>query len=466
MIKKKIPITTIILYLIFTISLSLRLVLAIVNDGSANDDHLEVSRLIFDNNKIPKPQDCRQCYHPKLYHFAVAKLWDDFKINKVKEKIILAQLINAIAGILTIFICWLFIKEQTYSEHAKLLCFSMVAFNPRFIAINAQATNDSLLIFFGTIILYSLYQLMSKPTIKYFILLLVSINLAGITKGNSLILIIGVIIVFIIKIITNKNYNFSINKGYLGSLSIILIITILFVGYFGEYYGNYKTYGKPFVFNTQLGEIPHLFKETSFRRPGVKSIIGGYLSFRIIDIIKNPVITNDKYKYPLHRTSVWSQLYGRTHFIYFDYWPPGLWQCNDPKMMAVGRIALALALFPSILFLLCLLKDIRMWSALFFRKTIDCFKNSNEWIFHIFIFGFVVFIILFTAFGRDFSFMKMIYLFPCVLAVLIPLLKGFENVYKFVLKNRVLFIIFYASIFTLLVCYLIPVLNLITKLVS
>lgn len=464
MIKKKIPLSTLLLFFIFTVSVSLRLVLAIVNNGSANDDHLEVSRLIFENDKIPEPQDCRQCYHPKLYHFVVAKLWDFLELNKVKSKIRLAQLINAIAGILTIFICWLFIREQSYRKQIKLLCFSMIALNPRFIAINAQATNDSLVILFGTIALYSLYKLLSKPTIKYFMLLLISIILAGLTKGNSLILIIGVIIVFIIKIISTENFNFAINKGYLGSLTIILIMTILIVGYFGEYYSNYEKYGKPIVYNTPIGEIPHLYKETSFRRPGVKSIIGGYFTFRIIDIIKNPVITNDKYTYPLHRTSVWSQLYGRTHFIYFDYWPPGLWQCNDSKMMAVGRIALTLALFPSILFLLAFLKDIRIWSVLFFRKKNDFLKNCNEWIFHIFIFGFVAFIILFTAVGRDFSFMKIIYLFPAVLAVLIPLLKGFEIVYKFILKNMVLFIIFHTIMFTLFVCYLIPVLNLITKL--
>jgi len=166
----------------------------------------------------------------------------------------------------------------------------------------------------------------------------------------------------------------------------------------------------------------------------------------------------------LHRTSVWSQLYGRTHFIYFDNWPPGPWQCKDPKMMAVGRVALTLALFPSLFFLVGLFIDFKVWSALFFRRNIDFLKNSHEWIFHIFILGYLIFIILFTAIGRDFSYMKMIYIFPGIIAVLTPLLKGGDYVYKYILKNRILFLIFHAIIFVLLVYYLIPIINLITKL--
>ena len=27
--------------------------------------------------------------------------------------------------------------------------------------------------------------------------------------------------------------------------------------------------------------------------------------------------------YPLHQTSLWSQLYGRLHFVHFDRWPQG-----------------------------------------------------------------------------------------------------------------------------------------------
>ena len=181
-------------------------------------------------------------------------------------------------------------------------------------------------------------------------------------------------------------------------------------------------------------------------------------------MVKHPIITNDKYVYPLHRTSVWSQLYGRANFIYFDNWPRGPWQSNDSKMMMVGRVALILALTPALIFLVGLIMDFRIWSSLFFRRNIDFLKSTHEWMFHIFIVGYLIFIILFTAKGRDFSYMKMIYIYPGLFAALIPLLKGGDYVYKYMLKNRMSFLIFHAIIVALLVSYLIPIIDLITKL--
>ncbi len=464
MIKKCTSSFRIYLYLIFTISVSLRVVLAIVNKGYANDDHLKVSTLIVDKGKIPGPYDCWECNQQKFYHFIVAKLWIFLKLNVDKERFILAQLINAIAGIFTILICWLFIKKQHFSEINKLYCFSLVALNPGFIAINAQASNDSFVILFGTIVIYSLYKLMNKPTIKYFLILLTSSILAGITKTNSLVLIVCVICVLMIKIAINRNFKFSLNIGYLGGLIIYLTAIFIIVGYFGEYFSNYKKYGKPLVYTVPIGEMPNLFKKTNFFRPGVQSIIGGYFTFRIVDMVKHPIITSDKYSYPFHRTSVWSQLYGRANFIYFDDWPPGPWQCRDPKMLIVGRITLFLALFPLLIFLFGLFIDFRIWSALFLMGNADFLKDNNEWIFHIFILGYLVFIILFTAIGRDYSYMKMIYIFPGVLAILIPLLKGGDYVYRHILKNRIIFILFHAIIFVLLISYLVPIINLISKL--
>ena len=451
-------------YLIFTIAVSFRIVLATVNKGYANDDHLKVSQLISETGKIPGPYDCWECNQQKLYHYTVAKLWSFLDLDTDKERFILAQLLNAVAGILTILICWLFIKKQSYQESTKLLCFSLVALNPGLIVINSQASNDSFIILFGTIVIYSLYKVLIKPSIKDFLVLLISSILAGITKTNSLILIIGVICVLMIKMLSHGNFKFSLHTGYLGGLIIYIVVTIVSVGYFGEYYSNYNKYGKPLVYTVPTGELPNIYKKTDFFRPGVQSIIGGYFTFRIIDMVKHPIITNDKYVYPLHRTSVWSQLYGRANFIYFDNWPRGPWQSNDSKMMMVGRVALILALTPALIFLVGLIMDFRIWSSLFFRRDIDFLKSTHEWMFHIFIVGYLIFIILFTAKGRDFSYMKMIYIYPGLFAALIPLLKGGDYVYKYMLKNRMSFLIFHTIIVALLVSYLIPIIDLITKL--
>jgi len=437
--------------------------LAWVNDGAANDDHVEVAEMIFNERKIPEPQRCWQCYHPKFYHYSVAQLSHFFDLDTREKRTVLAQVINAIAGMITLLICWIFIKRQSFREAVKLLCLATVAFNPRFLAIHAQASNDAFLILFGTIMLFSLYQLMGKFDKKYVLILLIAGILAGVTKGNSFILMIGVGVVFLLKIMISQKVR---RKNYVGSLFFFLMLTMILVGYFGEYFSNYKKHGKPVVYNTPITEVPSWFKKNTFRRPGVRSIAEGYFTFRWVDLIQNPIISNDAETYPLHRTSVWSQLYGRSNFIYFDNWPPGKWQSKDPLMMNIGRIALALAIIPTLLFLLGLFKEIKKWGVLFLKRRWEVFNDNQEWIFPIFIFGFGVFIILFTATGRDYSFMKIIYLYPCVLAILIPLLKGFEWICSHLNKNRSAILVFYFLIIILYISYLVPVLNLISNLMN
>ncbi|MFK8005599.1 MAG: phospholipid carrier-dependent glycosyltransferase [Saprospiraceae bacterium] len=453
-------------YFIFAISTTLMITLAIVNDGSANDVHLEVSELIITKGKTPEYTDCWQCYHPKLYHHTVAKLWTWFDITSKESRIILAQLLNAFAGIFTLLICLVFILGQPFSRLVQLFSFSMMALNPRFIAIHAQATNDAFLILFGTLTVYALCQFLKKPSLRFYLIILIASIFAGATKGNSFILMSGVVVVFLLKIISTQDFKFPIGKNYLGSLLFFLIINFLAVGYFGGYFDNHKKYGHPFQYNTPVSELPYLLEKTDFRRPGVQSIASGYFTFRFFDMIKNPTITNEYGDhYPLHRTSVWSQLYGRSHFLYFDNWPAGKWQSNNPTMMNVGRGALILALFPSILFLIGFLKDLKIWWRLFSERSFNFLNKNADWMFSIFNVGFLVFIILFTAVGRDYSFMKVIYLFPGILAAMIPLLKGFDSAFSFLKKSKIGISVFQMSIFVLLVFYVIPILNLIGKLI-
>ena len=464
MLSKGIPKSTIASYLVLMFSSTLILTLAFYNNGAANDDHIEVAELIFYQKKNPAPQDCWQCYHPKLYHNTIAQLGHLFKTKTREQRTIIAQGINAITGILTLLIFLTFtLQQKQFSKKTQLLAFSVVALNPRFIAINAQASNDAFIIFFSSVIIYSLYQLMTRLSIKYFSILLLASILAGVTKGNSFIIIAVVMFIFLVKILRTKKLNLPI-KSYFYLLIMYLTISIFTIGYFGEYYDNYKKYGKPVVYNTPITDLPNLFHKTTFRRPGIRSIAEGYFTFRWFDLIQNPMISGSQLSYPKHHTSLWSHLYGRAHFVYFDNWPPGAWQSKDPRMMNVGRITLILGMIPTILFILGFFKEIKKGVQLFFKKNLQWLDAPN-WIFSIFILAFLFFIILFTAKGRDFSFMKIIYLYPCILATLIPLLNGFEMANNYFQKNKSLFFIFQTLLLVLLVFYIIPILDLIVKLI-
>src|SRR5215216_7022837 len=133
---------------ILLLSTVLRFTLAMVN-REANDDHLEVVRMIMQEKRLPGVDDCLECFHPKLYHYGLSFLFQATGIDAddIPSQTILAQLLNAVLGTTLILILWNFLNSlPVENELLKLITFALVAFNPNLIGINAQATNDSLAI--------------------------------------------------------------------------------------------------------------------------------------------------------------------------------------------------------------------------------------------------------------------------------------------------------------------------------
>lgn len=442
----------------------LRIMLAYYNDGSANDIHLEVAEIMQRTGTIPKPGDCWQCYHPKLYPYVNLKLWQFFCITDTTDKNILGQMLNAIAGIITLVFCLRSIRSMNISNFAKVISFALIAFNPRFIAINTQASNDSFIILFGTIIIYAVIKLAKQPALKWFSILLIASFLAGITKASFFVLFTAVILFLIIKIFLQFREASSSAKQYLMFLSIYTLSLLISVGYVGEYYYNYKTYGKLTVYNTELGEIPHLYKQSNFRRPGVQSLIDGYATFRIVDMIKTPMITNEYEDFPLHRTSVWSQIYGRAHFLYFDNWPPNIWQTKDKVMLNIGRLSLLLALLPTLFLLLGIGLLLKAWWLALRKRKLSEILHDSFWALGIFWLGFTAFIIVFTLKGRDYSFMKAIYLYPAILISTVAFGIGINLFYEKYKRNKLIIYSFASIIIVLIISYLIPIIDLVINL--
>lgn len=450
--------------LVLWLAVVLRLGLAVFNNGSANDDHLEVSRMIYATGSIPEPQDCWQCYHPKLYHWSMAALWKALNITVWHWQIKLAQLINCFTGILTLLMVRRFLGELPFNDRSRLITFSLIALNPSLIAISIQPSNDAFIIFFGTAIIYCVYRLMQQFRFRHLLLLVLFSVLAGATKTSALVLISGVLVVWIIKLLTDLYYRRPFSRWHIPAWILYLVISLTGTMFLGEYYSNYRKYDKPVVYNTPTGDLPHLYKNSDFRRPGVQSVAEGYFTFRLIDMLRTPVVSNEDNIYPKHRTSVWSQLYGRSHFIYFENWPPGKWQSDNPAMWWTGRVALVLALLPLTMLMIGFWKTFRVWPMWLWKKRDDFIKNSYEWILHAFMVGFMLFIILFTLYGRDYSFMKIIYLFPGLLAFSVPLLRGTDTAVAFLAGRSSLTKVFNASFILLFVSYMIPLLDLMIKL--
>jgi hypothetical protein len=447
------------LAVIFAAAVVLRAALSYVN-FEANDPHWQVSEIIMKEGRLPDKSECFECFQPKLYHGFVAQVWKTyFPSRDLNYRIKVAQWINAYAGILTILIVWMFLARISVGNAARLTAFSLIALNPCLIAINAQATNDSFAILFATAALYCLYFFFVSQKRRYFWGLAVFAIFTALSKGTGLVLFVGVVAAFAAKFISLRGETSNLKKSFISYLLIFMTLFFTVVPVAGEYYLRYQRHGSPFVTNKAVEPPPHLFKETYILRPGTTSIAGAFFTFRLVDLLKHPFVSND---FPIsspHRTSLWSQLYGRTHFVFFDQWPP-MWYSVHPAILNLGRLAFLLALLPTMVLLLQLLRNTVGHVKALLGRDGNYFVERHDWIFDLVLWLNLLFIVYLNYLYRDFSWMKSIYIFPALLCATYLLAKGFDSVYN--VSRRTNLVV--ANVAALLLAYVLIISALIYKL--
>src|SRR6185369_16100005 len=168
----------------------------------ANDDHFRVIRIIAFEHRIPDKEefDCLQCYHPKLYHFSAAQLVRFFHAEPGIELKIVSQMLSATAGIITLIFGYLFLKKLPLRESTRFFSYLLFALHPALLTINIQATNDSFVILFSSLALFFLYSYLKERTWVYFLLMLISVIFASLSKGSGLIILLGIALILLIDI--------------------------------------------------------------------------------------------------------------------------------------------------------------------------------------------------------------------------------------------------------------------------
>ena len=400
--------------------------LAFVN-RDANDNHIEVVNLIADKHFIPEKNDCWSCYQPKLYYLAVTGVVKLLHYHVTENRIITAQMLNVIFAFFSLLLIWKFIRKQVLSTQNQLLLFAFCAFNPCFAAINIQATNDTLAILFGIAALYFADSFFKESKKKYFIGLSVAVVAAALTKGSGLLLFTVILIAFILKLAGQYEKQ---KRILLVKYLLILIFSFsAIVPFAGGYYNNYKKYHS-FTVSTWNKDAPPLFFKTSYiARPGITDMFHGWFTFRYLDMIRQPYINNESDNYPLHRTSLWSQLYGRTMFLHFDQWPES-WQTQESWIISIGRALIILGIVPLFLFLCGFVFN----CFAFLKSAFTGFKNylqaSTDYLHLISAVVFLMSSLVYTYSYRDFSAMKSIYIFPGIISFVKLFSDGFVSIIK------------------------------------
>lgn len=413
------------MYAILAASSLLRIILGFYN-SAANDNHLVVSHLISEylaSGIMPeKIWSCWECYHPKLYHGILALIFYVFDIHQ--DRIIIGQQLNVAAGITTLLIARKIISVLPLSSPWKLLVFALFCFNPSLILINIQATNDSFVIAFGSICTYYLLVYSANHNIRDLVLSALFLLFSLLTKGSGL----AIFAWFIVSITLIAALNLRLEKPALAKQQMLLlaaiatvIISVLIL--IPSPYSTYKAYLKRWIntsnfaaVNFEAAPAPSVFERSYHRRPGVISIYDSYFRLNVIDLIKHPYISNGSRIWPWHRTSLWSQLYGRLHFSYFAQW---VITGKDPATMLLGSIIMVAAVFPTLVFLLGIAAVLKNFLQIFRHNSRISPFLRFQILSLIEVGSFIALIILFTLSHRDFSSMKDIYLMPAILAFLV-----------------------------------------------
>ncbi len=412
----------IVLLTVFAIAAILRISLSLVN-REANDNHYEVVKLILEGRSGLTMADCHECFHPKLFYYVCAAVVYSLDIVSESSRIVTGQLLNSVAGLLTLGLVLFALNASQFSARWQLWTFALIALNPRFIAINGQFSNDSFAILFATAAIFLTLRLLQAPSLWLSVGTQLVLACALMTKGTTWVVAIAMLIIFFIRALVDESRQHS--RLFVGLYIVTVLnslISIQMAGYDFEHYDVYANMGR--------GTPLYVWERTSVGRPGVQSIIDGYLTFRLVDLVRDPQITNEKAIEQQHRTSVWTQLYARANFAQFEQHPRS-WLTTDPSVMFVARCSFVLGMLPLLFLLVGLasgcLRSLRAW-RLWGVPGVLLQNNFGSLFCLLVCLGYIAFIVKFTADYRDFAAMKLIYMLPGVLPFSLALLEGMQTV--------------------------------------
>jgi len=407
---------------VVAVAAALRLTIAVLNDA-ANDNHLQVVHMLLDGSSSLDMSHCHECFHPKLFYWGFALLVRLLGLATSFWQLRIGQVLNATFGITTVLIVYRFLLLQRFSSGVRILVVALAALNPAFLAINGQFTNDSLVILLSAAGIFAIARYADEQRLRHFGLAAVCLTLAFATKGTSWVSGLSALLSLLVGAVAIRRQGGPRPRRNVFLAAVLTALLLSAIGSAGYDFRSYRIYA-----NLGKDAKVHMFEKTYVARPGVVSIYDSYLTFRLFDLIQHPYTGNTTTLVPLHRSSVFSQLYGRLHFLHLDFWPRA-WQLRDTTFFFVGRFNLVLGLVPTGLFLVGVLLGLRKQVVALARDGLVQWVRTQrepDLICLLLCLGYLAFIVKFTYDFRDFSGMKPVYLFPGILGFVKVLADGYQ----------------------------------------
>jgi hypothetical protein len=395
------------------IALLLRGLLATFN-REANDDHVGVIRVIAYENRIPAAGELWESFQPKLYHLTVAGPLRLLPMLSHRNQYVAAQFVSCAAGVLTILIVYLCLASLSLSVGVRVVTFALIALAPDMVSASAQATNDAFVILFSSLALGAASRFFQVPSWWWFSGMTIAAILAALSKGNGLVVALVIALVLGVAVVRPPADGRLLRGRSLTCLTAFLFLFGTTAPVLGGYVNNYTRTGTPFATNVPRPDPPPWVIPTYPVRPGVTSVVSGFFTFRLIGLLQDPITRLEPRNYPLHRTSLWSQLYGRMHFGHFAAWPP-TWASRREGVRWLGRATLLVALIPTLVLVVGLGRSVGK-AVRWLGRNDDAGFGFLEVLLLVAAFGHLGFIAAYAYLYRDFAVMKSVFVAPGVLA--------------------------------------------------
>jgi hypothetical protein len=335
-------------------SIVLRVWLAVVN-RDANDDHMSVAGYIVSNGKLPHMGDCFECFQALLYHSLVARTIQVLGLTgRYDTYHSIGQVYALLAGLVTLAAGALLIVDATADARLRLRALALFACNPALVTLSVQATNDSFSTAFGSLCVWLMVRLTRVALTARLSITQVSwpcyaAILGGLSKGTGVVIYLGAAVLFAARAVA-PDLGKGLRRNAWLALSLAVVPALVLFIAFGPYVYNYHARGSPFALGVaESGGLPKFCEPTPARRdeaweyPGILSVCDGYLTFKIADVVRQPYITIGTDDYSGARTSLWTQIYARARFLFFEQWPP-TWRLLSPEVIWTGRLAMLFGL--------------------------------------------------------------------------------------------------------------------------
>jgi len=434
----------------------------------ANDYHMPVIRQIMAKDRLPEKEDCSECFQPKFFYYIMAKSLSIMRLDHGRDRdaqVVTLQFINMAAGIITLIVSWLLIARfANINQGAKVLGFSLLAFNPQFIGITSQVTNDSLMIMFCTLLIFCTYLFLKSPNLSYFLLMVAFGVLAILTKTNGWVNVIAVAGTMMIWIIFNPSRIDTIKRFFYLAGFVIAVVSLVILSPLSQYVQNYQKYGSPVALNIDPLPPPKLFDKTYPDGAGILSVWDGYFTFKLGSLLKEPVIpVEDKIDEDSSTTSLWTRLYASASSIHYENYPPS-WRPFDTAFYWVYRGNYILALLPAAIMLFYAALEIYWIIKDVFTRNYQLLHEISYGLFTVVFIGQILFVMLYAYEYRIQSVMKAIFIYPALLSMFLFFSRGKTRLSTYLKSFNLTETIVSSAMVILLFFYIVDIATLILQL--